>query len=226
MLGIPECRLPVNLLLKRTSLTASRGSVLGNEIGNRGYADEVDELAVRYESFSFADAHSRIIHLLPHAPAQIIDIGSGTGRDAAALAKLGHRVTAVEPTKALLEHAIRLHPGNQIEWICDSLPTLVQVRGQFDVLMLTAVWMHLDPVQRVAGMRRLRQLMKMGALLLITLRHGPVPRGRRMFEVTPEETIELAAVQGLNCKLRLEETDGAQNRPAVCWDRLAFSLDA
>jgi SAM-dependent methyltransferase len=199
---------------------------LGGDIGNRGYADEADELAVRYESFSFADAHSRIIHLLPPAPAQIIDIGAGTGRDAAALAKLGHRVTAVEPTQALLEHAIRLHPGDQIEWICDSLPALVQIGGQFDVLMLTAVWMHLDFGQRVAGMRRLRELMKVGTLVLITLRHGPVPIGRRMFEVTPEETVELAASHGLNCTLRLEEADGAQNRADVRWDRLAFSLRA
>lgn len=200
--------------------------VLSADIGNSGYADEADELAIQYESFSFADVHSSIIHLLPAAPTRVIDIGAGTGRDAAALTALGHRVTAVEPTRALLEHAFRLHPCNQIEWICDSLPALGQVRGKFDVVMLTAVWMHLDLGQRLAGMRRLRELTKIGALLMITLRHGPVPRGRRMFDVTPGETIELAAGQGLDCVLRLEETDGAQNRPGVSWDRLAFSRRA
>ena len=193
-----------------------------DSIGNMGYEEEADVLAVRYESFSFADAHRSILHLLPRAPATVIDIGSGTGRDAAALAALGHRVTAIEPTKALLEHAVRLHPSQQIAWICDNLPALTKVSEQFDVVMLTAVWMHLDFQQRAAAMARVRALMSIGALLTITLRHGPVPRGRRMFDVMPEETIDLAANQGLNCVLRLKETDGVQNRPGVCWDRLAF----
>lgn len=199
---------------------------MNDAVGNEGYADEADKLAIQYESFQFAEAHSSIIHLLPVAPSRVLDIGSGTGRDAAALTAFGHLVTAVEPTKELLEHAFRLHPSNKITWICDSLPALGQVDGQFDVVMLTAVWMHLDANQRQVGMQRLRELMRVGGLLTMTLRHGPVPRGRRMFDVTPRETAELAAGQGLTCVLQLEEADGAQNRPGVRWDRLAFIRQA
>jgi SAM-dependent methyltransferase len=200
--------------------------VLTDEIGNIGYAQEADDLAIRYEKFSFADAHSSMLHLLPKAPVRIIDVGSGTGRDAAALAALGHRVTAVEPTNALLEHAMRLHPGKEISWLSDSLPTLTNVKGQYDVVMLTAVWMHLDHEQRVLGMGRLRELMDIGALLAMTLRHGPVPEGRRMFDVTADETVGLAAGRGLECVLKLEEKDGFQNRPGVRWDRLVFRRDS
>ena len=52
--------------------------------GTENYADEAPELVKRYESISFADAHRLVTHLIPTAPSRVLDIGSGTGRDAAA----------------------------------------------------------------------------------------------------------------------------------------------
>ena len=48
-------------------------------------------------------------------------------------------------------HGMRLHPSPQIEWVDDYLPELavLSARGEtFDVVMLMAVWMHLDEAQR------------------------------------------------------------------------------
>ena len=67
--------------------------------GTENYAEEAPELLERYESISFADAHRLVMHLLPTAPSRVLDIGSGTGRDAAGFAALGHSVVAVEPTE-------------------------------------------------------------------------------------------------------------------------------
>ncbi|WP_204324597.1 class I SAM-dependent methyltransferase, partial [Stenotrophomonas maltophilia] len=67
-----------------------------------------------------------ILHLVPAAPVRAIDIGAGTGRDAAALAARGHRVLAVEPTAELLAEARRLHPSALIEWLDDGLPELAR----------------------------------------------------------------------------------------------------
>jgi hypothetical protein len=42
-----------------------------------------------------------------------------------------------------------------IEWVDDSLPDLATVRArgeEFEVVMLTAVWMHLDALQRRQAM--------------------------------------------------------------------------
>lgn len=77
--------------------------------GTEGYSDEVDALVQQYESISFTDVHAPIMHLVPHSPARVLDIGAGTGRDAAGFAALGHSVTAVEPTAELLIRAIELH---------------------------------------------------------------------------------------------------------------------
>ena len=123
--------------------------------GTENYADEAPELLKRYESISFADAHARVLHLIPPAPCRVLDIGSGTGRDAAGLAALGHSVVAVEPTEELRRGAMLLHPSPMIERLDDSLPHLsvVRARGEeFDLVMLSAVWMHLDEMQRSLAM--------------------------------------------------------------------------
>jgi 2-polyprenyl-3-methyl-5-hydroxy-6-metoxy-1,4-benzoquinol methylase len=183
-------------------------------------------LVRQYESISFADVHKQILHLIPKPPARVLDIGAGTGRDAAGFAATGHTVLAVEPTAALRTRAMKLHASPRIEWLDDSLPELSVVSGRaemFDVVMLTAVWMHLDDQQRRRAMVRVAALVRPGGVMTLSLRHGPVPTGRRMFDVAPAETIALAHAEGMTCVQRLEDGDGLLKRPGVRWDRLAFA---
>jgi SAM-dependent methyltransferase len=195
--------------------------------GTEGYADEAEELFRLYEAFPAADAHRAVLHLIPAAPSCILDIGSGTGRDAAWFAAQGHRVVAVEPTDAMRLPAMALHPSPRIEWLDDSLPdlALLRTRGErFDVVMLTAVWMHLDARQRELAMPNLASLVRTGGAVIMLIRHGPVPAGRRMFEISAEETIELARMQDLHPVLNVRtESTQEQNRLAgISWTNLAF----
>lgn len=195
--------------------------------GTEGYANEADILFERYESAPFHAVHRAIVHLIPEPPAKILDIGAGTGRDAAAYAEMGHRVVAVEPTAALREGAERLHPSPRITWLDDSLPDLEQLgaRGEiFDLVAMTAVWMHLDEAQRRRAMPNVARRVGEGGKLLMTLRHGTVPEGRRMFEVSAEETIALAAAEGLHLLMNIHEQSRRDPNRAlgVTWTRLAF----
>ena len=159
--------------------------------GTEGYGESADALVKPYESLSFADVHRETLPLIPTTPSRVLDVGAGTGRDAAALANLGHTVVAVEPTPELRAHGQRLHRAAAITWIDDALPDLdkVHARGErFDLVMLTAVWMHLDSSQRERAMARVAGLLQPGGLMTLLLRHGPVPAGRRMFEVSAAET--------------------------------------
>src|SRR5688572_12669510 len=176
----------------------------GRASGTEGYGETADRLAEQYESRSFADVHRGILPLLPAAPARALDVGAGTGRDAAALAALGHMVLAVEPTPEMRAHGQRLHPSPAIEWLDDSLPELARVRAlvrehgaRFDLVMMTAVWMHLDEAERTRAMECVAGLIVPGGLMTLSLRHGPVPAGRRMFDVSPAESRALAARHGL-----------------------------
>ena len=192
--------------------------------GTENYAEEAPELLKRYESVSFADHHRSIMHLIPTVPGRVLDIGAGTGRDAAGFVALGHTVLAVEPTEELRLGAMALHPSPRIEWVDDSLPDLAAVlaRGEeSDVVMLSAVWMHLDELQRRQAMPNVAALVGNGGVMMMSLRHGPVPPGRRMFDVSAEETIALAQPPGLRCTLS-QDPEPSLRQPGVSWTRLAF----
>lgn len=195
--------------------------------GTEGYADEAPELFRHYESISAAALHDAILHLIPKAPGKVVDIGAGTGRDAAWFAGMGHHVVAVEPLDAMRIPAMALHPSPRIEWLDDSLPDLALLRERaerFDLVMLTAVWMHLDKAQRISAMPNVAAVAKSGAAVVMTIRHGPVPPGRRLFEVSAEETIGLAATHALYPVLNQHrESTQAENRAAgITWTVLGF----
>jgi hypothetical protein len=120
-----------------------------------------------------------------------------------------------------------MHPSPLIQWIDDSLPALAVTTGlqrKFDLIMITAVWMHLDEQERRCAMRNVASLLKADGLLLMSLRHGPAPSRRAMFDVTAEETTELGRRSGLHPILnqRTESAQKANCRAGVEWSHLAF----
>jgi len=196
--------------------------------GTEGYAEQAAELVEPYESVPFVEKHQPVLHLLPARPGDVLDIGAGTGADAAWFAGQGHRVVAVEPTGEFRRAGMALHPSPLIEWADDSLPGIAAPRRRmqrFDLICLTAVWMHLDGPERRAAMPNVASLLAAEGVLLISLRHGPVPSGRRMFDVTPDETVQLARQHGLETVLniRTESTMLANRLAGVEWSRLAFA---
>ncbi len=156
----------------------------------------------------------------------MLDIGAGTGRDAAAFAAMGHRVLAVEPTTELRTRAKALHPEESMEWLDDSLPDLRRALARhetFDVIMLSAVWMHLDEHERRSAMLKLAALLNERGVMIMSIRHGPIPPGRRMFEVTADETIRLARADELDPVFQAETLSDRMGRQGVTWTRLAFA---
>lgn len=193
--------------------------------GTHGYDKEAAERVARYESIAPEYVHAPVLHLIQDGPCRTLEIGAGTGRDAAWLAGKGHAVLAVEPTAEMREVGMRLHPSPNIEWLDDGLPDLASVggRGPFDLLMLTAMWMHLDENERRQAMPRLAALAKPGAVMAMLLRHGPVADGRHVFETPVEETATLGQAAGFALLVNTHRgplrPDGD---PDVTWTSLAF----
>ena len=193
--------------------------------GTEGYAEAAATLIE--SKLPFVDLHRPVLHLIPTRPSNILDVGSGPGHDAAAFAEMGHRVVAVEPTRELRVAATALYPSPLIEWVDDSLPSLnsILMRGEaFDLIMISGVWMHLDQLQRRSAMPVVASMLAAHGSLIMSLRHGVVPRGRRMFEVTAEETIALAHEVGLHpiVNLQTASVHPANRAAGVRWTRLAF----
>ncbi len=201
---------------------------MGRASGTEGYGENADALVKHYEGVTFAEVHRETLALMPTPPSRVLDVGAGTGRDAAALAALGHSVVAVEPTPELRAHGRRLHGDAAITWIDDALPDLAEVHAlgaRYDLVLLSAVWMHLDAGERERAMAGIADLLRPGALVTLSLRHGPIPAGRRMFDVSAAETSALAACHGL-ATVHEGERPALLGGSAVWWSVLALRAPA
>ncbi|HWU94600.1 MAG TPA: class I SAM-dependent methyltransferase [Sphingomonas sp.] len=165
------------------------------------------ELIAGYDALPPGQIYASVLDRLPRNPARIADIGAGTGRDAAWLAEQGHRVLAVEPVREFREAGATLH-GDRIEWLDDQLPELAKLpqHGPFDLVMLCAVWHHLDTADRGRAMPRLAQATAPGGRLILSLRHDPETPGPGTFPASPEEAIDLARAASFDLT-RLAETE-------------------
>jgi SAM-dependent methyltransferase len=197
------------------------GTVSSRRASTAGYAELASALASQYESVPSDEALGDLVSYLAVPPCRVADIGAGTGRDAAALAARGHEVVAVEPVREMRAVGERLHADAPISWVDDALPGLERLSGEFGLVLIIAVWMHLDQQERARALRRVVSLLAAGGRLVLTLRHGPVPAGRRMFEVAPEEVIDAGAELGLDLVHR-SNNDDMLGRDDVTWTNLVL----
>ncbi|MFF9070110.1 class I SAM-dependent methyltransferase [Streptomyces sp. NPDC014891] len=185
-------------------------------------------MASLYEQVTFDEVHRQVLHLIPTEPVRVLDIGAGTGRDAAALSARGHTVVAVEPSEEFRTIGRQAHPGHNIRWVDDRLPELSTVARQhqpFKLVMLTAVWMFLHEEERHRAMSRIHGLLEDGGRLGMVTRIGPVPTERGMYPVSAAETVSLAADRSLSLIHASTQTDSL-GRADVIWSNLFFEKPA
>ena len=53
-----------------------------------------------------------------------------------------------------------------------TTPFITNQEISFDLILLSAVWMHIPPSDRARSIRKLANLLKPGGKLVISLRHG------------------------------------------------------
>lgn len=187
------------------------------------------ELIAGYDALSPEQIYASVLDLLPRTPVRVADIAAGTGRDAAWLARQGHRVLAVEPVREFREAGTALH-GDAIEWLDDRLPELAEVqrREPFDLIVLCAVWHHLDSAARTRAVRSLARVAAPGATLILSLRHEPGELGTHSHPAPPDEAIDLARAAGFQL-IRQAEAPAVHplsRASGVHWTWLAFTRQA
>lgn len=190
------------------------------------YDDNAEKVAILFEMVSFEIVHGRLVDLLPPCPATVLDVGAGSGRDAAWLANGGYDVVAVEPSASMRSIARRLHPDTSIRWIDDSLPGLdvvTQSGLSFDVILLSGVWMHIPVPDRPRAFRRLVALLKPGGILAMTFRGGPASREKHVHPVSMAEIEALARDHGAITE-RITEAVHRLGRDDVHWTQVALRL--
>lgn len=194
----------------------------------RMYSEQAEMLALRYEAISSELMFAQVVPSLP-SPASgriALDIGAGTGRDAAWLARLGYQVVAVEPAAGMRQAAAALHSDAGIRWIDDLLPSLDRTHAlglSFDLILLSAVWQHIAPAERGRSFRKIATLLKPGGTVVMTLRNGPSPQGMEMHATSTTEVEGLARSYGLEV-LRVAASPDQGGRQEVSWNVMAMRM--
>lgn len=192
-----------------------------------GYEAAAQSLIAPYEALSCEEIYRHVMDLFPEAPARVIDIGAGTGRDAGWLVGRGYSVTAVEPVTAFRDVGRRLHAGIGIAWLADRLPDLgvTRTRGaRYDLLLLGGVWHHLSPSDQEAAWSALADLMAPGAVTILSLRHGPGAPDRPVHPVNDDRVGQVARDLGLGelRRVRAESIQPGNRAAGVRWTWFVF----
>ncbi len=121
--------------------------------------------------------------------------------------------------------AQRLHRSPLIHWMSDALPALNHVHRQrfsFDLILLSAVWMHVPPGERRRAFRKL--LLKPGGCIAITLRHGPIEPERGTYPVSQGEIEALVREHGACIEKLINSKDELGRESVLIHKRLGLDL--
>lgn len=190
------------------------------------YDREASRLAEVYEKLAPERIHAAFLPHLPTRPGRALDVGAGSGRDAAWLARLGHSVVAVEPSAGFVAEGQARHAASGVDWKRDTLPRLDSLKGQegsFDTVLLSAVWMHVPPEDRAVAMDRLKALLAPGGRILISLRHGAPDPARAMYTVSEDEVERLAGAAHAPQLVSDPAVTDLQGRGDVWWSYMVVT---
>lgn len=140
----------------------------------RYYDSHADEVALRYEAA--APGISSLFPFVFERGERVLEIGAGSGRDAARLLELGVEVEAVEPSAELRRHAVAAHLELQGKlsggFLPGGLPS--EIQPKYDGILLSAVIMHIPDGELFDTAFELRERIKKGGKLLVSM---PIERG-------------------------------------------------
>ncbi|AUI86323.1 SAM-dependent methyltransferase [Vibrio azureus] len=191
------------------------------------YHHNAAQLAAQYNAVTFEQVHCAWRSYWPCSGEQVLDVGAGSGRDARWFAERGCKVVAIEPAQALRKLGKEYTSAcsmNRVEWLDSALPDLAALNAsvyRFDLILVSAVWMHLSPDQRVLAMAKLAQLLSASGKLVISLRHGPFDDARQSFAVSVDELEQHAMNVGLGL-CYVEDSEDIQGRNGVTWQKVVL----
>lgn len=195
--------------------------------GTKGYEEVVLPFFEASMSLKFEEVNRDFLEFLPTTPARVLDAGAGVGQNAAALARLGYEVVAVEPLKCFIDIASSKFEGLGVRWLQDSLPRLEKlgdtVAPAFDFILMDGVWHHLSPAERKACIERFADITSAGGVCAISLRNGPAGAGKHVFATSCDELCSYAEPNGFKVVLQLENQPSLlPNKTDVVWSRVAL----
>ena len=193
----------------------------------RYYQQHAEELAQRYERAEVANLHQRLLHTFSPG-AQLLEIGCGSGREAAFLCAQGYEVQGIEPAPAMIDRALYLHPeleGRLFQGsIPDELPAPIVQNEHYNGTYAVASLMHLSKEQLQPTFENLHRLLKQDGRLLFSVplsrpdltESGYDEKGRYFLLLTSDQWIDQAESAGFHTINTFTNGDG-MGRESIIW---------
>ena len=174
----------------------------------------------------FADMskqYQRFLPLLKNG-VKILDVGSGSGRDACYFQKQGYQVTALEPSKNLGREIRKVFSG---EIVCSDIQSY-QTTERYDGIWACASLIHLQEEEVLCFFRKIDMYLNDNGIVYASgksgISTGEVADGRFFLDFT-EQLVE--KILTVNKQLKLEQlwyTEDARGRGELRWLNVVLRL--
>ncbi len=126
-----------------------------------------DAIGTKYNSYRNADP--RIVAVLKDLlglpeGAVVVDVGAGTGNYSNALAALGYKLKAIEPSQVMREQSI---PNLNVEWLAGSAESIPLPKGSAAGIISTLAVHHFHDLNAAAA--EMRRVCSNGPIVLFTI---------------------------------------------------------
>lgn len=183
--------------------------------------------AERYAAETFfadmSEQYQRFLLLLKKG-GKILDVGSGSGRDACYFQKHGYQVTALEPSKNLCREIQKVFSG---EIICSDIQNY-QPLELYDGIWACASLLHLQEKEVLQFFERIDRYLDDDGTVYISgkngIQTGEAKDGRFFLEFSEQLIDKILTV---NKQLRLEQlwyTEDASGRRGFRWMNVIFTV--
>ncbi|MDY7030271.1 MAG: class I SAM-dependent methyltransferase [Spirochaetota bacterium] len=196
-------------------------------MGNRTieyYEANAEELASRYESADVSELHSRLLATF-RPGSSLLEVGCGTGREAAFLIETGCDVDCIEASRSMISLALEYHPELQGRLINGEVPgCLESISKKYDGIYSIATLMHLEIDDIPVVLERFHSRLKTSGRILISVplsrpdleASGYDPKNRYFLLLSEEEWCDAICAAGFTVIETSINADG-MGRSSVKW---------
>ena len=187
------------------------------------YESNAERYAAETFSADMSEQYQRFLPLLKKG-AKILDVGSGSGRDACYFKKQGYQVTALEPSKNLCREIRKVFPG---EIVCSEVQSY-QPMERYDGIWACASLIHLKEEEVLHFFEKIDLYLEDSGIIYVSGKNGistgEVEDGRFFLEFT-EQLVE--KILTVNKQLKLEQlwyTEDVNGRRGFRWMNVILRL--
>ena len=187
------------------------------------YESNAERYAAETISADMSEQYQRFLPLLKKG-AKILDVGSGSGRDACYFQKQGYQATALEPSKNLCREIRKVFSG---EIVCSDIQNY-RPAERYDGIWACASLIHLQEEEVLQFFERIDRYLNDDGIVYISgkngIQSGKAGDGRYFLEFT-EQLVE--KILTVNKQLKLEQlwyTEDVSGRRGFWWMNVIFSV--